>query len=60
MPEDDDLNYPLLALDLLERHGAGITTEDVATRGWTSCPPAASSPPSGSRTATCSTATSPR
>ncbi len=23
MPEDDDLNFPLLALDLLERHGAG-------------------------------------
>lgn len=31
MPEDDDLNYPLLALDLLERHGAHFTTDDVAT-----------------------------
>lgn len=31
MPEDDDLNYPLLALDLLEQHGAGFTTDDVAT-----------------------------
>lgn len=30
MPEDDDLNYPLLALDLLERHGLGFTTDDVA------------------------------
>jgi ADP-ribosylglycohydrolase len=33
MPEDDDLNYPLLALRLLEDHGAGFTTEDVA-RLW--------------------------
>jgi len=33
MPEDDDLNYPLLALDLLERHGTGLTTEDVA-QAW--------------------------
>jgi ADP-ribosylglycohydrolase len=30
MPEDDDLNYPILALDLLERHGRGFTTDDVA------------------------------
>ncbi len=30
MPEDDDLNYPLLALTLLERHGAHFTTDDVA------------------------------
>ena len=30
MPEDDDLNYPLLALDLLEQHGTAFTTEDVA------------------------------
>ncbi len=30
MPEDDDLNYPILALLLLERHGTGFTTDDVA------------------------------
>ncbi len=30
MPEDDDLNYSLIALDLLERHGDGFTTDDVA------------------------------
>ncbi|WP_049580885.1 ADP-ribosylglycohydrolase family protein, partial [Streptomyces sp. SBT349] len=32
-PEDDDLNYPLLALLLLRRHGQGFTTDDVA-RLW--------------------------
>jgi ADP-ribosylglycohydrolase len=30
MPEDDDLNYPMLALSLLETHGREFTTEDVA------------------------------
>lgn len=30
MPEDDDLNYPLLALLLLQRHGPAFTTQDVA------------------------------
>lgn len=30
MPEDDDLNYPLLALLTLERNGRGFTTADVA------------------------------
>jgi ADP-ribosylglycohydrolase len=30
MPEDDDLNYPLLALSVLERHGRDFTTDDVA------------------------------
>jgi ADP-ribosylglycohydrolase len=30
MPEDDDLNYPMLALTLLETHGRDFTTEDVA------------------------------
>ncbi|MFE7174056.1 ADP-ribosylglycohydrolase family protein [Streptomyces sp. NPDC057616] len=30
MPEDDDLNYPLLNLLLLQRHGRGFTTADVA------------------------------
>ncbi|MFB7917476.1 ADP-ribosylglycohydrolase family protein [Streptomyces sp. NPDC056061] len=30
MPEDDDLDYPLLNLMLLRRHGHGFTTDDVA------------------------------
>lgn len=30
MPEDDDLNFTLIALDLLERHGDALTTADVA------------------------------
>ncbi|WP_405674743.1 ADP-ribosylglycohydrolase family protein [Streptomyces sp. NBC_01511] len=30
MPEDDDLNYPLLNLMLLQRHGHDFTTGDVA------------------------------
>jgi ADP-ribosylglycohydrolase len=30
MPEDDDLNYPLLALDLLQSRGPRFTTDDVA------------------------------
>jgi ADP-ribosylglycohydrolase len=30
MPEDDDLNFALIALDLLERHGDAFTTDDVA------------------------------
>ncbi|WP_425835024.1 ADP-ribosylglycohydrolase family protein [Streptomyces fractus] len=30
MPEDDDLNYPLLGLLLLQRHGQDFTTDDVA------------------------------
>jgi ADP-ribosylglycohydrolase len=30
MPEDDDLNYPLLNLLLLQRHGKRFTTADVA------------------------------
>ncbi|WP_328539320.1 ADP-ribosylglycohydrolase family protein [Streptomyces sp. NBC_00344] len=29
-PEDDDLNYPLLGLLLLDRYGPGFTTADVA------------------------------
>ncbi|UWE09919.1 ADP-ribosylglycohydrolase family protein [Actinacidiphila bryophytorum] len=33
MPEDDDLNYPLLGLLLLEAHGHGFSTADVA-RLW--------------------------
>lgn len=33
MPEDDDLNYPVLGLLLLQRHGRAFTTADVA-RLW--------------------------
>jgi len=33
MPEDDDLNFAILALQLLERHGRELTTEDVA-QAW--------------------------
>ncbi|GLW11022.1 hypothetical protein Misp01_61500 [Microtetraspora sp. NBRC 13810] len=33
VPEDDDLNFPLLALAVLERHGRGFGTDDVA-RTW--------------------------
>ena len=33
MPEDDDLNFPLIALDLLERVGTRFTTDDVA-QSW--------------------------
>jgi ADP-ribosylglycohydrolase len=33
MPEDDDLNYTILGLQLLERHGRGLTADDVAM-GW--------------------------
>jgi ADP-ribosylglycohydrolase len=39
MPEDDDLNYPLIALDLLERHGPEFGTEDVAA-AWLALLPA--------------------
>ncbi|WP_078892714.1 ADP-ribosylglycohydrolase family protein [Streptomyces sp. NRRL F-2580] len=39
MPEDDDLNYPLLGLVLLQRHGKGFTTADVA-RLWLDALPA--------------------
>lgn len=38
MPEDDDLNYPLLALWLLENKGFDFTTEDVA-EAWLSMLP---------------------
>jgi ADP-ribosylglycohydrolase len=33
MPEDDDLNYTLLALAMLEQHGRDFTTEEVA-QAW--------------------------
>ncbi|TWD73040.1 ADP-ribosylglycohydrolase [Kribbella amoyensis] len=39
MPEDDDLNFAILALHLLERHGRALTTEDVA-QAWLSDLPA--------------------
>ncbi|MGG5258266.1 ADP-ribosylglycohydrolase family protein [Phycicoccus avicenniae] len=32
-PEDDDINYTLMALRVLEQHGAGFTPDDVAN-GW--------------------------
>lgn len=33
MPEDDDLNFPILALGILEARGRGFTTDDVA-QAW--------------------------
>ena len=39
MPEDDDLNFPILALDLLETHGAALTTDDIA-QAWLAALPA--------------------
>ena len=33
MPEDDDLNFALLALSLVEQHGRRLTTRDVA-QAW--------------------------
>jgi ADP-ribosylglycohydrolase len=39
MPEDDDLNYPLIALSLLESRGPGFTSDDVAT-AWLGLLPA--------------------
>ena len=30
MPEDDDLNFAMLGLSLVEQHGADLTTDDVA------------------------------
>jgi ADP-ribosylglycohydrolase len=32
-PEDDDLNYTIMALRVLEQHGADFTSDDVA-QGW--------------------------
>ncbi|GAB3831810.1 ADP-ribosylglycohydrolase family protein [Kribbella italica] len=39
MPEDDDLNFAILALQLVERYGDELTTEDVA-QAWLSDLPA--------------------
>ncbi|GAB2609300.1 ADP-ribosylglycohydrolase family protein [Kribbella endophytica] len=39
MPEDDDLNFAILALQLVEKHGDELTTEDVA-QAWLSDLPA--------------------
>jgi ribokinase len=38
MPEDDDLNYPLLGLLLLEQHGEAFTEDDVAQLWLTHLP----------------------
>ena len=60
MPEDDDLNFALIALDLVERHGDGDHHRRRGAWPGSNCsPPAGCSPPSGSPTATSSTATSP-
>ncbi len=60
MPEDDDLNYPLLNLLLLQRYGRDFTTADVARLWLDELPPAARSPPNASPTATSSPASNPR
>ncbi|EGX59896.1 hypothetical protein SZN_10163 [Streptomyces zinciresistens K42] len=39
MPEDDDLNYPLLNLLLVRRHGRGFSTADVARLWLDELPP---------------------
>ncbi|CAM5332726.1 MULTISPECIES: ADP-ribosylglycohydrolase family protein [Streptomyces] len=39
MPEDDDLDYPLLNLLLLQRHGRTFTTDDVARLWLEELPP---------------------
>ncbi|MEU2058748.1 ADP-ribosylglycohydrolase family protein [Streptomyces sp. NPDC013455] len=39
MPEDDDLNYPLLNLLLLQRHGKHFGTDDVARLWLDELPP---------------------
>jgi ADP-ribosylglycohydrolase len=38
MPEDDDLNYAVLALTIVEQHGEEMTTDDVAA-AWLSLLP---------------------
>ena len=39
MPEDDDVNYTMLALHVLETYGDGFTTDDVATAWLQMLPP---------------------
>ncbi|MBL1084798.1 ADP-ribosylglycohydrolase family protein [Streptomyces actinomycinicus] len=39
MPEDDDLDYPLLNLLLLQRHGRSFSTDDVARLWLEELPP---------------------
>jgi ADP-ribosylglycohydrolase len=39
MPEDDDVNYTMLALHVLETYGDGFTTDDVATAWLQTMPP---------------------
>jgi ADP-ribosylglycohydrolase len=39
MPEDDDVNYTMLALHVLETYGDGFTTDDVATAWLQMMPP---------------------
>jgi len=39
MPEDDDMNYPIIALGLLESHGHEISSDDVAN-AWLGLLPA--------------------
>ena len=38
MPEDDDLNFAMLALAMLERHGRELSTDDVAAAWLDSLP----------------------
>ena len=55
MPEDDDLNFTMLGVALLERCGTRASTRSTSrSSGSTTCRPAGSSPPSASRCATCS------
>lgn len=39
MPEDDDLNFAMLALALVERHGHDLSTDEIAA-GWLDALPA--------------------
>lgn len=38
MPEDDDINYTLIGLKVLEKYGYGFTNEDIAETWLTSLP----------------------